>query len=432
MHSIIFHVLNLCILGNLDMYPEGDEFYMKKGTQLKFAVLCLVPFIMVLGNSMLIPVLPSIKSALNISQLRVGLLITAFSIPAGIVIPFAGVLSDHVGRVIIMVPALIIYGLGGLIAGIAAVTLENPYPLILAGRIIQGIGAGGTYQLAMALTGDIFKSSERAKALGFLEAANGLGKVISPLAGAAAGLISWYAPFFIYGILAIPAGIAIRFVVSESKENLKKQSYLEYRISLQEIIQKKAMPLISCFLAGMVALFVLFGTLSFYSDLLEVTFKIKGFLKGIIIAGPVLAMAVLSFSLGIFLEKRNRYMKTLIVTGLAVILIGQVLFAVFPFFWPLFAAVTLVGAGVGGVLPPVNTLITSSASTKRRGIITCLYGTVRFFGVAIGPPLYGFIEKIGREIPLALSSGIVAIAIIFGILFINERVIMGKEKSGTG
>jgi hypothetical protein len=52
--------------------------------------------------------------------------------------------------------------------------------------------------------------------------------------------------------------------------------------------------------------------------------------------------------------------------------------------------------------------------------------------VAIGPPLYGFIEKIGREIPLALSSGIVAIAIIFGILFINERVIMGKEKSGTG
>ena len=51
---------------------------MEKGTQLKFAVLCLVPFIMVLGNSMLIPVLPSIKSALDITQLEVGLLITAF------------------------------------------------------------------------------------------------------------------------------------------------------------------------------------------------------------------------------------------------------------------------------------------------------------------------------------------------------------------
>ena len=92
-------------------------------------VLATVPFIMVLGNSMLIPVLPAIQKALDVSLLQVGLLITAFSIPAGLTIPFAGMLSDHVGRKIVMVPALIIYGTGGLLAGTAALLFkENAYP----------------------------------------------------------------------------------------------------------------------------------------------------------------------------------------------------------------------------------------------------------------------------------------------------------------
>lgn len=402
---------------------------MEKGTQLKFAVLCLVPFIMVLGNSMLIPVLPSIKSALDVTQLEIGLLITAFSVPAGLVIPFAGILSDHIGRKVIITPALIIYGTGGLIAGAASVLFNEPYYVILIGRIIQGIGAGGTYQLAMALTGDIFKSRERVKALGFLEASNGLGKVVSPLLGAAVGLISWYAPFFVYGALSIPIALAVWFAVEEPKESLKKQGFMEYKFSLQEVYEKKALPLASCFFAGMISLFALFGILSYYSDLLESSFKIEGFIKGVIIAGPVFAMALLSFSLGIFLEKNNKYMKTFIIAGLVLIFAGQTLFAVFSSFWLLFSAVVLLGIGVGSVLPPINTIITSSVSTKRRGVVTCLYGTVRFFGVAIGPPLYSYIEDLGKTIPLAFSSGIVIFALIMVLIFITDKFI-GNKKNG--
>ena len=46
---------------------------MKKGTKIQVFLLCLVPFIMVLGNSMLIPVLPKIKKAVGINQFQVGL-----------------------------------------------------------------------------------------------------------------------------------------------------------------------------------------------------------------------------------------------------------------------------------------------------------------------------------------------------------------------
>jgi len=182
---------------------------MEKKDRSTIYILCLVPFIMVLGNSMLIPVLPAIKKALHVNLSQVGLLITVFSIPAGIVIPFAGLLSDRIGRKTVMVPALIVYGIGGILAGLAGVLVKQSYYLLLGARVIQGIGAGGTYQLAMALAGDNIQGKERAQALGFLEAANGLGKVISPLAGAALALISWQTPFFVYGVLAFPIAAAV-------------------------------------------------------------------------------------------------------------------------------------------------------------------------------------------------------------------------------
>ena len=53
-------------------------------------ILCGVPFLMVLGNSMLIPVLPQMKAALSLSQVQVGLVITLFSVPAGVIIPLFG------------------------------------------------------------------------------------------------------------------------------------------------------------------------------------------------------------------------------------------------------------------------------------------------------------------------------------------------------
>ena len=86
-------------------------------------VLTAVPFIMVLGNSMLIPVLPAIQEELEINLLHAGLLITAFSIPAGIFIPLAGIISDHIGRKKVMAPALVVYGIWGILAGLDAVLI---------------------------------------------------------------------------------------------------------------------------------------------------------------------------------------------------------------------------------------------------------------------------------------------------------------------
>src|SRR5690554_5391112 len=266
---------------------------MEKGLKPTIGILATVPFIMVLGNSMLIPVLPVIRENLRLSLCQTGLLITAFSIPAGVVIPFAGILSDHWGRKKIMVPALIVYGTGGLLAGLAAILCKKAaYPYLLGARIIQGIGAGGTYQLAMALASDLIQGKERIQVLGLLEAGNGLGKVVSPLAGAAVALLSWYAPFFVYGILAFPVALAVFLIAKEPPGKNQAPSTQAYIKSLRGIFQTKGINLAVLFLAGMAVLFALFGLLSLVSDLLEKTYHYQVFRRGLVIALPVLIMAV--------------------------------------------------------------------------------------------------------------------------------------------
>ncbi|MHB1125604.1 MAG: MFS transporter [Bacillota bacterium] len=402
---------------------------MKSEMKIPFAVLCAVPFIMVLGNSMLIPLLPVMKAKMHLNLFQVGLIITAFSVPAGLTIPFAGFISDRFSRKVVMVPALIIYGVGGLISGTAAALLSQPYGALLAGRIIQGIGAGGTFQLAMALTGDIFQTSERSKTLGLLEASNGLGKVVSPIAGAALGLIIWYTPFFVYGALAIPIGIAVWLVVKEPQQkNQQKQSVPEYLKKIVDIFRQKGIPLVASFLAGMAVLFILFGILSYLSDQLEMRFDIKGFISGLIIAIPVACMALTAFLTGIFLQKKiGKLLKIIVASGLAAVTIAMGIIAATDSIIPFFAAIVIMGVGTGAVLPAINLLITSAASTQERGMITCLYGSTRFFGVAMGPPVFGLAPKIGQTALFFSATVLLAVITIISYLLINEKKLLPKN-----
>lgn len=370
---------------------------MKGATQWRFAMLATVPFIMVLGNSMLIPGLPVMQEKMHLTKTQVGLLITIFSIPAGLTIPLAGMLSDRIGRKKVMVPALIVYGLGGLIAGVAAWLLqERAYTWVMAGRLIQGIGAGGTYQLAMALTGDIFKTAERTKALGLLEAANGLGKVVSPVAGAAALALAWFSPFFIYGLLALPVAAGVWWIVKEPRLERAKGGVKQYFGSVVEVFRQKGATLGAAFVAGATVLFVLFGALSYYSDVLEDRMGLGGIRKGFVLAGPVLASAVTSYITGTVLQKYlARWGKAAVVTGLGLVAAGLLATAWLRGAVWLFVAMTVIGLGNGLVLPALNTIVTGAAGPERRGAVTAVYGTVRFFGVALGPPTFTLLDKLG-------------------------------------
>lgn len=373
---------------------------------------------MVLGNSMLIPVLPAMEQALGVSAVQVGLLITAFSVPAGLLIPLAGALSDRYGRKIVMVPALILYGTGGLLAGAAALWLAEPFPYILGARVLQGVGAGGTYQLAMTLTGDLLPSGKRARALGLLETSNGAGKVASPLLGSLLGVITWFAPFFFYGALAIPAALAVWAAVPEGSP--KGQALGQYFAGLKSVAQEKGVGLAGAYLTGAVTLFLLFGALATFSDQAEAVYGLRDLWKGLALAVPVTGMAICSYLVGRWLTGKPERIQPALLTGLGV---AAAALAVVPLVhgltWRL-TALLFLGIGVGTSLTPANTAVTGSVDAARRGAVTCLYGSMRFFGVALGPPAFGLVVGAGWSSPaiywtaaaLALGTA-TAVALVF-------------------
>lgn len=390
-----------------------------------------VPLIMVLGNSLLIPVLPAIQNALNISKVQVSLLITLFSIPAGIVIPLAGFLSDRYGRKVVIIPALITYGLGGVLAGLAAIFMgTNAYSVILAGRVMQGIGAAGTAPIAMALCGDLWQGKARAKSLGVIEASNGMGKVISPVLGALLGTLAWYAAFIFFPAVVIPVVLGLWWLVKEPKKQQQPPQLKKYLNSIKEIFMHKAPLLFSAFLAGAAALMILFGVLFFLSDYLESELKMGLILKGAVLAIPVLFMCATSYLTGLFIKKQVHIMKILVVSGLAIIAGSLALLPLLKNIYLFFVAISAAGIGTGLVLPCLNMLITSSTASEERGMVTSLYGSVRFFGVAFGPPIFGWLMGYGRPVMFWTGTAIAVVAALISFFFIKVRAIKNSgEKS---
>lgn len=397
--------------------------------------LCSVPFIMVLGNSMIIPVLPQIREALDISLFQAGLLITAFSAPASVVILFAGYLADRFGRKIVMVPALLIYGLGGILAGLGAMLLQRSFPFILGARILQGAGAGGTYQIAMVLVSDLFTSQERSRALGLLEAWNGIGKVVSPVAGAGAAVIIWYAPFFVYGLLAIPIALAVWWLAGEAPVEDTTDSLGEYLGTLKDILRTKTVSFLAALLAGFTVLMLLFGVLSYAADIMETRYHIGVFRRGLLIAIPVLAMAITSYVSGTVLQNQmSRLLRPIIAGGCGLFAVSLGTAAVLASPTASLIAMFWMGVATGATLPALNTLITSSSPHETRGLTTAFYGTVRFVGVAFGPPAFGLLAPSGRPLLLGLAAAAaVATALLSAALIDPHRMVPEEilQPSGT-
>ncbi|KUK41053.1 MAG: Major facilitator superfamily MFS_1 [Clostridia bacterium 62_21] len=80
-------------------------------------------------------------------------------------------------------------------------------------------------------------------------------------------------------------------------------------------------------------------------------------------------------------------------------------------------AISMAGIGTGLTLPCLNTIITSTTDTEKRGLVTALYGGVRFFGVAAGPPLFSLLLTSGRMAMAWTFGSAAAVVALLLILF---------------
>lgn len=395
------------------------------------AILSAIPIIMVLGNSMLIPVLPTIEKVYDVSNVQTSLLITLFSIPAGIVIPFAGIFADQVGRKKVIFFSLLLYGVGGLLAGLVAVWFPQNFWLLLTSRIIQGIGAAGTAPIAMVLASDLFEKSSRASALGIIEAANAMGKVLSPILGSLLALITWYTMFFAFPLLCIPVAYFFFRFIQEPSSSDQKKPLQEYKKQVISVFRREGRWLFIAFLVGAMALFTLFGGLFRLSDYLESTTGLRGVGKGLILAIPLLALCITAYIVGKTIKTKISRMKTLILIGLAFLTVTIALFIWLKSIIWIITTLSIVAIACGLILPCLNTLITSSTGTSERGMITSLYGSIRFFGVALGPIIYGVLQNRPNLLFLGSSSVFALLFVLSAWLIHRPQRIRGSEEEHT-
>jgi MFS transporter, ACDE family, multidrug resistance protein len=253
---------------------------MEKKQTLGLISLASVPLVMTLGNSMLIPVLPIMEKTLHISSFQTSLIITIYSGVAIILIPIAGFLSDRIGRKKVIIPSLIAAGIGGTISGWAAWKLNDPFSMILIGRIFQGIGAAGSSPIVLPFIGDMLcREKDVSSGLGLIETSNTIGKVLSPILGAFLASILWFLPFLAFPVFCLLSILLVGFFSRAPKEQEELQNFSFFWNSIKNIFKKHARWLVTIFLIGCVCMFIRFGMLFYLSSILEEAYHINGVKK---------------------------------------------------------------------------------------------------------------------------------------------------------
>jgi MFS transporter, ACDE family, multidrug resistance protein len=384
--------------------------------------LASIPLVMTLGNSMLIPVLPLIEKKLGITSFKVSMIITVYSIAAILLIPIAGYLSDRYGRKKVIIPSLFIAGAGGLVTGWASWSLEDPYSMILIGRVLQGIGSSGAAPVVLPLVGDLFKSDKDVSAgLGLIETSNTIGKVLSPILGALLASFLWYLPFLSIPVFSLISILLVIFLVESPEKNEKPQTFSCFLSCLKNIFHKDGKWLTAIFAIGGVIMFVLFGILFYLAGFLEKEFQIVGVKKGAIIAIPLVALSLTSYIAGKRIGENKTTMKWCIFAGLSLLAAATIGVSFTERLWFMLLILFVAGIGIGMSLPCLDALITEGVKKEERGTITSLYSSTRFLGVAAGPPIYAILMKQSHEIVFYTSAAVAVAAILLCFVSIKPE-----------
>jgi DHA1 family tetracycline resistance protein-like MFS transporter len=147
----------------------------------RLSTIFAIVFVDLLGFSLILPLVPFYAKVYNASDSLIGLLVASYAAAQLIGAPILGRLSDRYGRR----PVLLISILGTIV-GFIILGFANSLWMLFASRILDG-ATGGNISVAQAYITDITDRKNRAKGLGLIGAAFGLGFIIGPAVG---GLLS--------------------------------------------------------------------------------------------------------------------------------------------------------------------------------------------------------------------------------------------------
>lgn len=165
------------------------------------AILVSISLIGPLAVHLFFSLMPAVKHAFGISDALVGLAFSVSLLVMSVATLVYGSLSDRHGR-----RPVLLAGLALFCAGTALSALAGSFELLLAGRILQALGAGCGVTLARAIARDAYGTESLVKVVSWLTVAYTLGPMLAPLLGGMiADAFGWRSVFW----LCLLAGTAI-------------------------------------------------------------------------------------------------------------------------------------------------------------------------------------------------------------------------------
>jgi DHA1 family tetracycline resistance protein-like MFS transporter len=374
-------------------------------------ILFLIVFIDLVGFGLVIPLLPFYAERFAASPLQMTLLFAIYSLMSMMTAPLWGRLSDRVGRRPVLMASMAAAALAYL--GLAFAT---GLWMVFAARAFAGACAGNI-AAAQAYIADVTRPEQRAKGMGMIGAAFGLGFIIGPvLGGVVAGNDLATADLETPGLIAAGLSFAAFLgVIALLPESLAAGRARSSRGRIAAARGALAQPVLARLLAvfflvilafsGMETTFAWWGIAQFGWGPRPIGFVffyvglLSALMQGILI-GPLTRR---------FGEER------LMLAGLAAIALGLLVLPFARELPPLVVALTALALGMGAMQPSLNSLISRRAGADEQGEIMGVAQSVGSLSRVLGPIIAGLLfAEIGRDSPFLWGAALVGCALMIG------------------
>ena len=381
---------------------------MSKKQNITLAILLSNLFIAFLGIGLVIPVLPTIMNELHISGSVVGYMVAAFAITQLIASPIAGKLVDNIGRKIMIVLGLFIFGLSEFLFGFG-----RSVEILFASRMLGGVSAAFIMPAVTAYIADITTLAQRPKALGYMSAAISTGFIIGPGIGGFLAEYGTRVPFYAAGVLGLFAAILSFFLLKEPSRATDNE---EVTPSMLGSVKRVFSPL---YFIPFILIFVLsFGLAAFeslFSLFVDHKFAFTPSDIAIIITGSGIVGALAQLILFDWLTKK---MGEINVIRYSLILSAILTFAmtIVSHYFAILFVTFFIFVGFDLIRPAVTSYLSKIAGNEQ-GFVGGMNSMFTSLGNIFGPILGGILFDVNLNYPYYFATIVLVLGVILALFW---------------
>ncbi|QXE19035.1 MFS transporter [Clostridium sp. 001] len=378
-----------------------ENSYFKK---LPLFILMINLFIALLGQGMVIPILPEYLKQFNAAGSAAGYLVAAFGAAQFLFSPIGGRLSDRHGRKIMIFSDMILTVISDFIFAV------SPYLILLyIARFIGGIGLGIMIPSVLAYVSDVTSKDTRAKGMGYLSAAMNLGMVLGPGIGGIIANFGVRVPYFFAAALGF-ASTLLTLILPETLP-IEKRTASKGSEQQESIVEQLVQSVHTSYFRYLILIFIMtFGLVNYetvYSLFVEHKY---GFttqqISVLITLGAAIGIIVQVWLIDKVIKRYGEY-KT-IRFSLVMAAIALVLMILKVNFIYLILVSSVFFTFNSFLRPTVNTMLSKEAGDQQ-GFVSGLNNMYTSLGNIIGPILAGNLFDKQINLPYILGAFILLI-----------------------